>query len=113
MQMTNLEILAEQMKLLRERAGLTQDEAANKAGIHDRTISKLEAAKANPNLDTLEKLAQTYKVDLGKIFEPWLMPGESPEANLLCIKLKAIWSKDQEKANSAKNVIESLYEQIR
>lgn len=113
MRMTNLEILAEQMKLLRERAGLTQDEAAIKADIHDRTVSKLEAGKTNPNLDTLEKLAKTYNVDLGKIFEPWLMTGDPPEANLLCSKVKAILSKDPIQGSSLKQVIDAVYERIR
>lgn len=57
------------LKQLRERAGLqTQEEAAQRVGIHQTTISGLENGEhASPRLDTLQKLATAYGVTLDDV----------------------------------------------
>lgn len=57
------------LKQLREHAGYrTQEAAAERAGVDQTTIGKLESgAIASPRLDTLEKLASGYGVDLSVV----------------------------------------------
>lgn len=57
------------LKQLREHAGYrTQEAAAERVGVDQTTIGKLESgAVASPRLDTLEKLAAGYGVDLSVV----------------------------------------------
>lgn len=57
------------LKQLREQAGcLTQEAAADRVGVNQTTISKLESGEiASPRLDTLQKLADGYGVPLGAV----------------------------------------------
>lgn len=57
------------LKQLREQAGCgTQEEAASRVGVNQTTISKLEAGEVpSPRLDTLEKLAIGYGVELSVV----------------------------------------------
>ncbi|MGE0445649.1 MAG: helix-turn-helix domain-containing protein [Vicinamibacterales bacterium] len=57
------------LKELREQSGCaTQESAAERVGVNQTTISKLEAGEvASPRLDTLQKLADGYGVDLSVV----------------------------------------------
>lgn len=59
------------LKQLRERVGCsTQEQAAQRVGVDQTTISKLEAgAVPNPRLDTLQKLADGYGVKLSAVVD--------------------------------------------
>lgn len=59
------------LKQLRERAGCpTQEVAAERVGVHQTTISSLEAGEVpSPRLDTLQKLATGYEVELGVVVD--------------------------------------------
>jgi len=50
-------LLAYQLLLARENAGITQKELAEKTGIYQADISKLERGLGNPSLSTLKRLA--------------------------------------------------------
>ena len=48
---------ADRLKELRKKAGLTQEDLGQKAGLHPPTISKLEQGIREPNWATVESLA--------------------------------------------------------
>ena len=54
----------------RSKAGLTQQELADKTGISQPDISKLESGNANPSLNTLRRLADAMGMRVKVEFEP-------------------------------------------
>jgi transcriptional regulator with XRE-family HTH domain len=73
--------LAEELKRLRKAAGKTQGEAAAAAGIDRATLSKVENARACPQLATLETLLDLYAVAEPKRAQLWALrnDGQAPE----------------------------------
>ena len=64
------EICAEVVRLLiqeRKRQGLSGNLLAEKAGLSQSLISSLETNPWNPTLDTLLRIGDVLKVDIGKI----------------------------------------------
>lgn len=59
-----LSTLADMMKVLRSREGLTQEEAAKKMGISRSALSNYEAAIREPDLETLELIADFYNCNM-------------------------------------------------
>jgi len=54
----------------RKKSGLTQKELADKTGITQGDISKIERGNANPSLNTLKKLADGMNMTLQLVFAP-------------------------------------------
>ena len=63
------ERIAAKIKRLRERRGLTQHELAEKAGIGRSYLARLETARQDPTLSTLEKIAKALRVKVAKLLE--------------------------------------------
>ena len=59
-----MDILIEEIKELRIRNQLTQQELSDLSGIPFATINRLENGKANPTLKTLEKLLSVFGYEL-------------------------------------------------
>lgn len=59
---------------LRERARLTQQDLARRAGTSQPAVARLEAGEANPNLATLERLAEAAGCELELRVVPRPMP---------------------------------------
>ncbi len=57
-------LLAYQLLLARESANITQKELAEKTGIYQADISKLERGLGNPSLATLKRLAEGLSMDI-------------------------------------------------
>ena len=57
-------LLAYQLLMARERAHMTQKELAEKTGIYQADISKVERGLGNPSLLTLKRLAEGVGMDL-------------------------------------------------
>jgi transcriptional regulator with XRE-family HTH domain len=66
--------LAARLKEVRERADLTQQQAADAAGTYQATIGRFETEKRVPTLDQLYKLAKAYGVTVCA-----LLPGGEAE----------------------------------
>lgn len=66
--------IAEQMRSLRKRHGLTQDNLAEAAGLTTRTIEKLESGKHRPEEQTLRSIARALQIDVRVFVRP--SPGE-------------------------------------
>ena len=57
-------LLAYQLLLARERANITQKELAERTGIYQADISKIERGLGNPSLSTLKRLADGLDMEL-------------------------------------------------
>lgn len=52
------------IKFERQKRGLSQEELALEAGLNRNTISKIETAQVKPTIETLEKLAKVFQMDI-------------------------------------------------
>jgi len=66
-----MKTIAERIKFLYEKSGLTQPEFANRIGIHKNTLIKYMRGESSPQSDTLEKIVAMFKVN-----PTWLLTGE-------------------------------------
>ena len=64
-----LERLGEQLRYLRKEQNLTQEELAEKIGVHPTYVGKIEGGKSNPSTIMLFKLSRALGVKLSKVFE--------------------------------------------
>lgn len=55
------------LKELRKRGGFTQEELADKAGMHFTYVGQIERGLRNPSLVNLHKLAKALKIDGGAL----------------------------------------------
>jgi transcriptional regulator with XRE-family HTH domain len=60
--------IGERLRCLREHKNLTQEEVAQRAGLVQRYISRVENGHAVPKLETLEKWARAMQVPLYVLF---------------------------------------------
>lgn len=60
--------LAEAVRRMRRIVGMTQTEYARLIGIAPRVLMDIERGKANPRLDTLEKLAKPFGLKVGFVW---------------------------------------------
>ncbi len=63
------EALGQNLKKLRQAAGLTQENLAYEAEVERSRISKLEGGHINPSLLTLATLCHTLNITLPRLFE--------------------------------------------
>ena len=56
--------LAKIFKTAREKAGLTQAEAAEKAGIHFNYYARVERGEVTPRVDIVENIAKALKIEV-------------------------------------------------
>lgn len=65
--MTNI---SSNIRKARKKIGLSQDKLARKADVAYNTIVKIESGEnPNPTIDTLKKIANALKVDVGNLIE--------------------------------------------
>lgn len=57
------EKISKKLKLERIKAGLTQEQLAEKSGLSRNSIQKIETGKVSPTVETLEKLALAFNMD--------------------------------------------------
>jgi len=60
---------ADNLYRARERAGLSQKEAASRAALTRARLDKIEGGEAIPSLDILIRLAGTYSMSVGRLVE--------------------------------------------
>ncbi len=59
--------LGSNLRDARERLGLTQEEVADRSGVHPTEVSRIEAGKRDPRVSTVERLAQALGVKAGEL----------------------------------------------
>ena len=71
--------IARNIKALRERAGWTQEKLAERAGLGQSAVSRMEAGpNKRPNLDVLRRIAQAFAVPVESITGEAPIPGARP-----------------------------------
>lgn len=58
---TNMKRLAQRLKAARAKAGLTQTQLGERAGVGGSTITRLENCSTNPNLDNVNKVRRALR----------------------------------------------------
>jgi transcriptional regulator with XRE-family HTH domain len=61
------EIFGKHLRKLRNEQGITQEELADRAGMHFTYIGQIERGVRNPSLVNLHRLAKALKVTAGKL----------------------------------------------
>lgn len=71
------------IKELREKNNLTQSELANKLNVSDKTISKWETAKGNPDISLLEPIANVFGISIAELLSGNAVTNMNVSANML------------------------------
>lgn len=53
----------------RKRLGLTQEDVAERSGVHATEVSRIEAGKRDPQVSTVERLAAAVEVPPSRLLE--------------------------------------------
>ena len=61
--------LAANLRRLRHDKGWSQEEFAERAGIHRNYVSDLERGARNPTITVIEKLAGPFKIPAGQLLD--------------------------------------------
>src|SRR5436309_15410962 len=64
-----LELVGRKIRQLRRQRKLTQVELADKIGIHQSDLSRMEQGEYKVGLDTLLKILGTFDLNIGEFFE--------------------------------------------
>lgn len=59
--------LGDRVRSLRKELGLTQEQLAERAGLHVTYISGIENGSRNPSLNAIEALARGFGLDLSEL----------------------------------------------
>jgi transcriptional regulator with XRE-family HTH domain len=59
--------LGKNLRRAREEAGLTQEEVAERSGVHATEVSRIERDKRDPQVSTVERLAKAVRVPPGDL----------------------------------------------
>ncbi len=65
--MANDNSFGKKLKQIRKAKGLTQEQLAELAGVHEKHISKLELGTYKPSYDTLNKVLSALDLEIDKI----------------------------------------------
>ena len=59
--------MARRLKYWRKRRGMSQEELAKRSGVGRSYLARLETARQDPTLSTLEKLARALRVKVARL----------------------------------------------
>lgn len=62
-------IIGERIRIYRNKAGFSQEELAEKAGLHSTYIGQLERGEKNATLESIEKVSRALKLPLEVLME--------------------------------------------
>jgi transcriptional regulator with XRE-family HTH domain len=62
------EVVAQNLRRLRDESGMSQEELAHRAGLNRNYVGMLERAENAPTVDVIEKLAAALQVDPAAFF---------------------------------------------
>lgn len=65
-----MRVVADNVRALRDDAGLTLPELATRTGLGRSTLAQLESGRANPGIETLWAIARALGVPFGRLVEP-------------------------------------------
>lgn len=61
--------LGSNLRDARKRLGLTQEEVAERSGVHPTEVSRIEAGKRDPRISTVLRLARALEVRPGELLD--------------------------------------------
>jgi transcriptional regulator with XRE-family HTH domain len=61
--------LGSNLRQARERLGLTQEQVAERSGVHATEVSRIEAGKRDPQVSTLRRLADAVEIKPGQLLD--------------------------------------------
>jgi transcriptional regulator with XRE-family HTH domain len=61
--------LGPNLREARKQLGLSQEQVAERSGVHATEVSRIEAGKRDPRVSTVERLAAAVKVKPGQLLE--------------------------------------------
>jgi transcriptional regulator with XRE-family HTH domain len=61
--------LGSNLRAARKKLGLTQEQVAERSGVHPTEVSRIEAGKRDPQVSTLRKLAAALEVPPGELLD--------------------------------------------
>lgn len=61
--------LGTNLREAREKLGLTQEQVAERSGVHATEVSRIEAGKRDPQVSTLRRLAEAVEVKPGRLLD--------------------------------------------
>lgn len=64
-----VEDLGKNLRAARKRLGLTQEQVAERSGVHVTEVSRIEAGKRDLKLSTLRRLARAVEVPPGRLLD--------------------------------------------
>lgn len=76
-------VTGEAIRTLREKAGYTQAQLADKICVSDKTVSKWETGKGYPDISLLEPLSEALKVSVAELLSGKLITNRNVSANML------------------------------
>ena len=89
-----LELVGRKIRQLRRQRKLTQVELAEKIGIHQSDLSRMEQGEYKVGLDTLLRILQTFNMTIGEFFE------ERPRETAIIDKYKMLSTAAQKEVDS-------------
>ena len=108
------EILALNLKLNRQKCGLTQEKLAEKAGISSNYLSMVEISKKFPTPEMLDRLAEALEIDTIQLFDVSSTPKERALLHLEKSILDNIHKQQQQaQAEMKKTVANAVKESLR
>ena len=63
-----MKVFADNLKMYRRQLGLSQEDFAEKAGLHRTYISAVEREKRSISLDNIQKIADALGIDTYRLF---------------------------------------------
>ena len=96
MLITNMLSIGEKLLKIRKNLGLTQSEAAERAGLSDRTYADIERGTVNMRVETLLKICAAFKITPDEILTEDKFTADYQ--NKLFARLDALSSKDRQTA---------------
>ncbi|MHB8523461.1 MAG: helix-turn-helix domain-containing protein [Limisphaerales bacterium] len=64
-----IDIVARNVRVLRQQAGLSQEDLAELAGLHRTYVGSIERGERNVSLENIERLAKALKVPPSQLLE--------------------------------------------
>ena len=61
--------LGQNLRFARHRLGLTQEQVAERSGVHATEVSRIEGGRRDPKVSTLERLAAAVEVPPGRLLK--------------------------------------------
>lgn len=91
-------IIGERIRIYRIKAGLNQEQLAEKAGLHPTYIGQLERGEKNATLESIEKVARALELPFELLFEKIITGNVDNGIPTKCYDLINALSENEQKA---------------